>query len=217
MRAKWCINNGTDDDKIIEWEKNVRYFWVTSIFYSHSGLIPSFLMRKNEKNQIPPTRDQKIVTLECMNPILNDGKAEGRGHFLNKGQPLRFFSTSLHSHFTVFSSFNTHSLSEMSVEWVRQSIPPQPPLQRGLGGMDWRTPSTLILLTEWEWNDAFTMEQITIELLNEKRMRDIFEWPRFFTPIPVSFLHFWWEKMRKIRSRLQGIRKLSLWNAWTQF
>ena len=94
---------------------------------------------------------------------------------------------------------------------------PQPPLQRGLGGMDLRTHSTLILLTEWEWNDALTMEQMTMELLNEKRMRDIFEWPRFFTPIPVSFLHFWWEKMRKIRSRLQGIRKLSLWTEWTQF
>ena len=81
----------TDDDKIIEWEKNVRYFWVTSIFYSHSGLIPSFLMRKNEKNQIPPTRDQKIVTLDWMNPILNDGLREPRGRILNKGQPLRLF------------------------------------------------------------------------------------------------------------------------------
>ena len=120
---EWHPECRTDDDKIIEWEKNVRYFWVTSIFYSHSGLIPSFLMRKNEKNQIPPTRDQKIVTLDWMNSILNDGKAEGRGNFLNKGQPLRFFSSSFHPHFTVFSSFNTHSLSEMSVEWVRQSIP----------------------------------------------------------------------------------------------
>ena len=114
MRVKWCINNGTDDDKIIEWEKNVRYFWVTSIFYSHSGLIPSFLMRKNEKNQIPPTRDQKIVTLDWMNPILNDGLREPRGRILNKGQPLRFFSSSFHCHLTVFSSFNTHSVTRMS-------------------------------------------------------------------------------------------------------
>ena len=133
MRVKWCINNGTNDDGIIEWEKNERYFWVTSIFHSHSGFIPSFLMRKNEKNQIPPTRDQKIVTLDWMNSILNDGKAEGRGNFLNKGQPLRFFSSSFHPHFTVFSSFNTHSLSEMSVEWVRQSIPPNPLCRGGWG------------------------------------------------------------------------------------
>ena len=210
---EWHTECRTDDDKIIDWEKNERYFWVTSIFYSHSGLIPSFLMRKNEKNQIPPTRDQKIVTLDWMNSILNDGKAEGRGNFLNKGQPLRFFSSSFHSYLTVFSSFHTHSLSEISVEWVRQSIPPnplcrggwgewidaliqnssytlnesemmqqhwiewyyiiqysfsisdeirtsatiqspQPPLQRGLGGMDWRTHSKLILLTEWNKNEC---------------------------------------------------------------
>ena len=85
------------------------------------------------KKRIPPTRDQEIVTLDWMNPILNDGKAEGRGNFLNKGQPLRFFSSSFHPHFTVFSSFNTHSLSEMSVEWVRQSIPPNPLCRGGWG------------------------------------------------------------------------------------
>ena len=126
MRVKWCINNGTNDDGIIEWEKNERYFWVTSIFHSHSGFIPSFLMRKNEKNQIPPTRDQKIVTLDWMNSILNDGKAEGRGNFLNKGQPLRFFSSSFHSHFTVFSSFYTHPLSEIIVECVTHSFQSHP-------------------------------------------------------------------------------------------
>ena len=60
-------------------------------FHSHSGLIPSFLMRINEKKRILPTRDQEIVTLDWMNPILNDGLTEPRGKFLNKGQPLRFF------------------------------------------------------------------------------------------------------------------------------
>ena len=156
---EWHPECRTDDDKIIEWEKNVRYFWVTSIFYSHSGLIPSFLMRKNEKNQIPPTRDQKIVTLDWMNSILNDGKAEGRGNFLNKGQPLRFVSSSFHPHFTVFSSFNTHSLSEMSVEWVRQSIPPNPLCRGGWGEwIDALIPNSSYSLNEYgmtrfQWND----------------------------------------------------------------
>ena len=114
---EWHPECRTDDDKIIEWEKNERYFWVTSIFYSHSGLIPSFLMRKNEKNQIPPTRDQKIVTLDWMNPILNDGLREPRGRILNKGQTLRFFSSSFQGHFTEISSFQIHS-----VTWMRKQI-----------------------------------------------------------------------------------------------
>ena len=33
----------------------------------------------------------------------------------------------------------------------------------------------------------------------------------FFTLIPGSFHHFWWEKMIKNWSRLIGIRKMSLW------
>ena len=116
-------------------------------------------------------------------------------------------------HYIIWHSFSISDDIRMSATIDS----PQPPLQRGLGGVNWRTHSILNLLTEWEWNDALTMERMTIKLLNEKRMWDIFEWPRFFIPIPGSFLHFWWEKMRKIRSRLQGIRKLSLWTEWTQF
>ena len=50
-----------------------------------------FWWEKMRKKRILPTRDQKIVTLDWMNPILNDGKAEGREFFSNKGEPLRFF------------------------------------------------------------------------------------------------------------------------------
>ena len=181
----------------------------------------------------------------------NDGKAEGRGNFLNKGQPLRFFSSSFLSHLTVFSSVNTPSLPELSREWGPQSIPPHPRCRGGWGqwihalipysSYSFNTHSVSRITIEcvrqsnphnplcrggWgEWivtlipHSSYSLNEseMTMELLNEKKMRDIFEWTRFFTPIPVSFLHFWWEKMRKIRSRLQGIRKLSLWTEWTQF
>ena len=129
------------------------FLWI-QFYHSHSKLIPSFLMRKNEKKRILPTRDQKIVTLDWMNPILNDGKAEGRGNFLNKGQPLRFFllliQLSFHCFFIIQYSFTIWNECRMSATIHS----PQPPLQRGLGGMDWRTHSKLILLTEWNKNEC---------------------------------------------------------------
>ena len=95
---------------------------------------------------------------------------------------IKWESSLVLPHSTLISLFfiiNTHSLSEMSVEWVRQSNPPNPLWQ----------------LNYWmrkEW-DIF--------------LRDF----DFFTLIPGSFHHFWWEKMIKNWSRLIGIRKMSLW------
>ena len=159
---EWHTECRTDDEKIIDWGKNERYFWVTSIFYFHSRLIPSFFMRKDEKNQIPPTRDQKIVTLDWMNLILNDGLREPRGRILNKGQPLRFFfiliPPSFHCFLIIQYSFSISDDIRISATFDS----PQPPLQRGLGGVNWRTHSTLILLTEWEWNDSTTLDQMTL-------------------------------------------------------
>ena len=39
------------------------FVWI-KFFHSHSKLIPSFLMRKNEKKRIPSCRDQENVTLD---------------------------------------------------------------------------------------------------------------------------------------------------------
>ena len=64
---------GMMPQEMMEWGNNERYFCVNSIFSLPFKPIPSFLMRKNEKKRIPPTRDQEIVTLDWMNPILNDG------------------------------------------------------------------------------------------------------------------------------------------------
>ena len=49
------------------------------------------------------------------------GQLEGK--FRTKVNPLDISSSSFHSHFAVFSSFNTHSVSGMSVEWIDTLIP----------------------------------------------------------------------------------------------
>ena len=109
MSVKWCNNNGT---MTMEWLNEGRMrniFERPWFFHSHSGLIPSFLMRKNEKKQISGSG-------YCHFGLsLNEGPGADRGKISNQGQPIRFFSSSFQFHLNDIASFHTHSIILMSL------------------------------------------------------------------------------------------------------
>ena len=66
---------------------------------------------------------------------------------------IRSSFSSFHCHFTVYSSFNTHSVSRMRLEWVRQSNPPNPLYRGGWG--EWIV--TLIPHSSYSLNESEMM------------------------------------------------------------